>query len=737
MVTVLRTPGALVAGAVSRNPNSAGKPAQGNPAQPLLEVTQGSATRSLRHAAMAASAQVFKKGHSTQPGEDRQSIATAEQIEAYRHAQTIGEARYSAVLFSNLAGRAEVGVSEAQALAKKAVWVKSGPEVDAFAEVVPTVRERTKLIRDYMLHWTIAGKALDVDTPVATPEGFTRMGDLIEGDVILGGDGKPTTVVKAHPIQEGRPTYEVTLTSGARVVADAEHLWAVRDRVGRELGYDEKVLTTEQILANLKDSRGRHNYTIDMTVVEGEHAVLPADPYLLGYWLGDGTSVQSSITAHPEDQDHLRVQVEKAGYQMTHRKGRGFHVGIVGGFLQDLRNAGVMGDKHIPGEYLRASSEQRLALLQGLIDSDGHIDKSGRGEFSNTNKELLLGFIELASSLGMRVGQPRRNRVGFSPCGVQAARLPRKAERIKTRSTGDQWRSIVSIEPVPSRPVRCITVDSTDQTFLVTEHMVKTHNCYLVARERRATDPGYVDPPINEATGEPWETWDDHLKALLKITDVMDPDFDEDEFFAESNPNLGNPIWEIVSVLELRRLGKKWEVQHDGGNWLELRTDDPVIRMWNPKPGDRREAWSPFIAMAKTLREIEWMTMDIFTQVRSRLKSAGVWFLPDNLTFPPPPPDTVEGGAEAIAEMNEAELFAIALSNASMELLDGETVAMPTVVLADPVALGAIDKSKLITFWNELDSASMTMRSDAVRRFALGMDLPPEQVLGSSGLAVT
>ena len=127
-------------------------------ATPSIEVTQGTNTVSLRHAAMAASAQVFKKGHTPTPGEDRQVIATAEQKEAYRHAQTIGEARYSAVLFSNLAGRAEIGVSEAQALAKQAVWIKSGPEVDAFNELAPTVRERTKLIRDYMLHWTIAGE---------------------------------------------------------------------------------------------------------------------------------------------------------------------------------------------------------------------------------------------------------------------------------------------------------------------------------------------------------------------------------------------------------------------------------------------------------------------------------------------------------------------------------------------------------------------------------------------------
>lgn len=641
-------------------------------------VASGAGAEFAASAALTGSAAVFKPGRKSNHTTDRGQIAQWWQHEAYRHVHICGEARYAAVLYSNTAGRAEIGVSEAQSLARKAIWVTEGPEVDVLAEIAPTVRDRTKLIRDFMLHWVIAGEALDVDTPVATPEGFTRMGDLAPGDVILGGDGKPTMVTHAHPVQEGRPTYEVTLTSGARVVADAEHLWAVRDRGGRELGYGEKVLTTEQIRANLKDKKGRYNYTIDMTAVEGEYADLPADPYLLGYWLGDGTTVQSSITAHPEDQHHLRVQVEKVGYQMTTRGTRGYHVGITGGFLQDLRAAGVLGQKHIPGEYLRASREQRLALLQGLIDSDGHIDKEGRGEFSNTNKELLLGFIELASSLGMRVGQPRRNRVGFSPCGVQAARLPRKAERIKAWSNGDQWRSIVSIEPVTSRPVRCITVDSPDQTFLVTEHMVKTHNCYLIARERTDTDPA----------------------------------------------SRSAVIWEIVAVTELRKIGETWSVRHDNNNYIDLHASDPVIRLWNPDPENRREAWSPFKSLLPTLREIEWLTKHIFTQVRSRLLGAGVWFLPENLTFAPPPPESVEGGAEAIAQMNEAEQFMISLADSSMNLLESDEVGFPSVVMADAAALANIDQAKLIQFWSEIDMAAMTMRTENIRRFALGMDLP-------------
>ena len=198
------------------------------------------------------------------------------------------------------------------------------------------------------------------------------------------------------------------------------------------------------------------------------------------------------------------------------------------------------------------------------------------------------------------------------------------------------------------------------------------------------------------------------------------------------------PLWEVVAVTEIQKDGTgEWSIRHDNGNYIELDAKAPVIRIWNPDPSDRREAWSPFRSMLATLGEIEYLTRHIFTQVRSRLMSAGVWFLPDNLTFPPPPEDMVEGGAEAIAEMNEPEQFMVSLALSSAELLESDEVSFPTVVMADPEALKEIDRKRLIEFWSEIDDAAMKLRSDAVRRFALGMDLPPEQVLGSSGMAVS
>lgn len=253
-------------------------------------------------------------------------------------------------------------------------------------------------------------------------------------------------------------------------------------------------------------------------------------------------------------------------------------------------------------------------------------------------------------------------------------------------------------------------------------HRVIAGEAYLIARTRQPNDPGYVSPP-----GDFDGTWEEYARA--NPVDL----FDGEEPVTDPN----TPIWELVAVTELRKRGETWEVRYDNDNYIALAEDDPVVRVWWPDPDNRREAWSPIKSLLPTLREIEWLTKHIFTQIRSRLISAGVWFVPDNITFPPPPPDAVEGGAEALAAMNEAEQFMISLADSGMSLLDADEVAFPTVVMASPEALAMVDQKKLIQFWSELDDTAMKLRSDNIRRFALGMDMPPEQILGASGMAVS
>lgn len=384
--------------------------------------------------------------------------------------------------------------------------------------------------------------------------------------------------------------------------------------------------------------------------------------------------------------------------------------------------------KRIPGVVSRNSTPMTLA---GSASVHRHMKKSN----PETDRNQLAQVWQIEAYRHINIcGEARyaatlfANMAGRAEIGVSEPHaLARKAVWVKDGPEVEAFAEIVPTVRERSKLIR---------DFML--HRIVAGESYLIARKRLDTDPGYIDPPINPGTGDLYDTWDDYLKVAAGEVDLFD---DEDEDFPE-DPNIKNPIWEIVAVTEIQKTGDgTWQVRHDNDRWVKLAGDDPVVRLWNPDPANRREAWSPFRSLLPTLKEIEWETAHIFKQLRSRLVSAGVWFLPNNLTFPKPPPDSIEGGEEgyeaAIAGLNEAELFAIALAASGMQELDPEEVSFPTIVTADPAALEAIDQAKLIQFWSEIDDKAMVLRSDAVRRFALGMDLPPEQVLGSSGLAVS
>ena len=155
------------------------------------------------------------------------------------------------------------------------------------------------------------------------------------------------------------------------------------------------------------------------------------------------------------------------------------------------RGFNVLQNKHIPAPYLRASRDQRLALLQGLMDTDGHVTvQAGRCEITLKHEALARGVFELAASLGQKPffgkHQARCNgvdagpvyRVGFFPNGIVPFRVTRKIAglRAPARSSRSSARWITEVRPVASRPVRCITVDSPTHQFLVGDTFIATHN---------------------------------------------------------------------------------------------------------------------------------------------------------------------------------------------------------------------------------------------------------------------
>lgn len=188
-------------------------------------------------------------------------------------------------------------------------------------------------------------------------------------------------------------------------------------------------------------------------------------------------------------------------------------------------------------------------------------------------------------------------------------------------------------------------------------------------------------------------------------------------------------LWEILSVEEISVTGKKWSIKYDDKTApIELADSDVVIRIWMPDPAQRMQADSPFRSLLSILKEIEWSTLSIFAQNSSRLTGAGLLVMPQGMTFPPPP--DINGVPQEYA--NEADGFMMALANGMMQAIDDPSSPAARVPLIVTAPGEHINDIRLIHFWSELDAQSIEQRAEAIRRFALGMDLPPEQILGMS-----
>jgi LAGLIDADG DNA endonuclease family protein len=469
-----------------------------------------------------------------------------------------------------------------------------------------------------------AGKALALDTPLATPSGWTTMGEIQAGDYVFNEAGQPCRVLAATEVMHGRPCYEIEFSDGTVITADAEHQWKVETDASRRSDHNKaarvltpspdaritacalagprcspsgkiigrglcanhyenesnagrrdqwplqgpdhsqehlrkrpEILTTEQMVPGLMvrvggkaRPQGQSNYSVRVAEpLQLPNANLLVPPYVLGAWLGDGHSASSRITtADPE----ILTEIENAGetvwivpstvkdgprqeqesgvcalagpscspsgkavarrlcsnhYEGEKRAGRRdqwptrfrdtvrrerLAAYTVGGLQARLRSLGVFENKHIPVSYLRASESQRLALLAGLLDTDGSCDEHGSVEFSNTNERLARDTYHLICSLGYKASIRSKTvwcngkdcgtcwTVQFTPA-EKVFRLTRKLARQVTsvRATAAH-RYVVAIRPVPSVPVRCIEVDSPGHLYLAGESCIPTHNSTLL-----------------------------------------------------------------------------------------------------------------------------------------------------------------------------------------------------------------------------------------------------------------
>lgn len=374
------------------------------------------------------------------------------------------------------------------------------------------------------------GKAGPLNSLILSEKGWVTMGSLKVGDSIYSRNGSLCSVTDIFP-QGAKEIFEVHLQDGRIAECCEDHLWLVRQvKNGGKMG----VLSVKEMMSKGISNPGKRGCTWKYQIPINDPIAyptrdLPIDPYVLGCLLSDGTLttltpkiavsdpfVLEKIRSRLPDfeikhdpsttNNHTIVDRNKKYRTITRKNGTVYQMRAGNRLTARLRELGLDvkgGDKHIPEIYLRASQQQRMELLQGFMDSDGHILKGGHAEFTNNSERLIDDVAQLCRSLGIRCQKSIDNRAGeaheikghhffrgvtyrlYINTSKQIASSPEKVDRLRDKpETNSQ--SFVSIVDIVATgrytEMQCITVDSPDHTYIMDDHIV-THNSYFMAGE--------------------------------------------------------------------------------------------------------------------------------------------------------------------------------------------------------------------------------------------------------------
>lgn len=371
-----------------------------------------------------------------------------------------------------------------------------------------------------------AGKSSPVTSKVLTPQGWKLMGEISVGDFVIGSNGKPTRVIGVYP-QGQKDTYRVTFTDDSSMECCDEHLWAVRTPQQKYRNGNFTVRELRTFMNSLTDQYGNHKYHIPMVKpVEFPKKEVELDPYLLGALIGDGGISQKSLSFSSMD-EFLITEISNrlpSGVSIKQKKNSvvDWSISRVPGTKKEnvltlaLRKLHLAGkrsyEKHIPEEYKYNDSNTRLLVLQGLMDTDGFCDKSGKDViFYSTSKQLALDVQEIVWSFGgtavlknkqteyvykgaKKIGRPSFAVYISLPPGIVPFRLPRKLERFVPRTKYQPTRYFKSVEFVGKLESQCIAVEADDHLYVADNYIV-THNtltticCYSWIRKNAKSNP--------------------------------------------------------------------------------------------------------------------------------------------------------------------------------------------------------------------------------------------------------
>lgn len=374
------------------------------------------------------------------------------------------------------------------------------------------------------------GKAQPLDAQILTPQGWKEMGCIAVGDEVIGSDGRGKKVLGVFP-QGERDIYRVVFSDGSKVECDKEHLWTVERRyyTFRE-GYVGRRSETHTLGAiidyGLKDNppgNARKNMVRVVAPVQFEsRGELPIPPYLVGLLLGDGgMSHHASVyltTADDEILESAGTMVPEGVSLVKNSKYTYRFTGNRGEFTRMISDIGLSGTdsftKFIPEVYRFASVEDRISLLQGLIDTDGYVmPGSGNVFYYTVSDQLAEDVVFLVKSLGGVVKRSvkiptykyKGEKKTGAPCHVLGigvpndilpCRLARKRSLLKPRTKYPVARYMDRVEYVGKKQAQCILIDAPDHLY-VTNDFVLTHNTVIAAAALAANIPVLIVCPLN------------------------------------------------------------------------------------------------------------------------------------------------------------------------------------------------------------------------------------------------
>ena len=375
-----------------------------------------------------------------------------------------------------------------------------------------------------------SGKAASLDTPVYSVisdrgDKYPKktIGDLKVGDKIYDENGKLTEVIHLNPIIF-EEIFEVEFEDGEIIECNGEHLWQVYDFTSYKhlpriaLREHKKIIETNKIFNNVRmKNKSNFRYAIPIhQPIEYFSKSYIIEPYLLFLWIGDGKKRQNRITCDAKDIDEQIRILQKINSQgwifEKHMRAETYGDIIIkhpndvyskngkltrSEFTKRLKQLELYNNKHIPTEYLYGSVKDRIDMISGIMDSDGTVNKQGKCQFTQKDKQISEDILKMLLSLGIKASLRQRVRydkrtnktyTGYTVLFMGSKEKPvfklnRKytnlLEQLPFKST---YKAIVDVRKTNrKKPMRCITVSNDSGLFLCGNKATVTHNSYLSA----------------------------------------------------------------------------------------------------------------------------------------------------------------------------------------------------------------------------------------------------------------